>query len=94
MPEEKVLELLSEDRQEKLRGEHQRMQSQDMDIGYIDILLFSDIVNIICKDQTLRKLLGFDSRKQAEESLNSLVPLRNDIVHTVREMGFIPIAAP
>jgi hypothetical protein len=89
VPEEKVIDLLSKQKQAKLREEHQRMQSEGMDIGYIDILSLADIVNIVAKDKTLRERLGYQSRKQVEEDLNGLVHLRNDVAHPVRKMSFL-----
>jgi hypothetical protein len=89
VPEEKVIDLLSKQKQAKLREEHQRMQSEGMDIGYIDILSLADIVNIVAKDKTLRERLGYQSRKQVEEDLNGLVHLRNDVAHPIRDVDFL-----
>ena len=88
-PEEKVIELLSDKRQGALRSEYQRLQNDGVDIGYIDILSFADIVNIVAKDKTLRMQLGYQSRNQVEGDLNALVHLRNDVAHPVRKMGFL-----
>ena len=87
--EEKVIGLLSEQRQAKLREEHQRKQSEGVDTGYIDILSFADLVNIVAKDKTLRERLKYQSKKQVEKDLNGLVNLRNDIAHPVRKMSFL-----
>ncbi len=89
VPEEKVIELLSDKRQATLRSERQRLQNDGVDIGYIDILSFADIMNIVATDETLRERLGYRSRKQAEEDLNSLVHLRNGIAHPIRDLDFL-----
>lgn len=89
VPEEKVIELLPDKGQATLRSERQRLQNDSADIGYIDILSFADIVNIVAKDETLREQLGYQSRNQVEKDLNGLVRLRNDVAHPVRKMGFL-----
>ncbi len=85
--EERILEFLSPKRQAEVRKLRMERQTDGVDTGYIEVLSLSDIVNIVCKDKHLRWCLGFSSRKQSENCLNTLVHFRNDIAHPVREMS-------
>jgi hypothetical protein len=86
MPEEQVLQYLSEGRQEKIRARHQQMQSENADLWYIDVLELIDIVEIVIKNQELREQLGFSSKSHAEKELKSIERLRNSVAHPVRKM--------
>jgi hypothetical protein len=77
-----ILTLL--DRQGELEALKTHMAESDLEIDIIHTLNLSDMVNVICKVDTMRERLGFPSRKQVEKQLNGLVHLRNDIMHPVR----------
>lgn len=61
-----------------------KMASSDLDIDVIHFLNLSQLVNLACKDETLRNDLGFSSANQVAKHMNGLVHLRNDIMHPVR----------
>jgi len=84
--EEEVLELLCKSSREQAQRAYRRMQSLDVDIGYIDVLSFSDIATLFCAYQELWKRLGFESREQVERDFKGLVHLRNSVAHPVRRM--------
>jgi hypothetical protein len=62
------------------------LKSGDADVEPAQLLCLSDFVNIIVKQEILRKPLGFQSRTKAEDLLNGLVDLRNRIMHPTRQI--------
>jgi hypothetical protein len=86
IPEEQVLQHLSKGRQEKIRERHQQMQSENADLGYVDALMFVDIVEIVIQTPELWGQLGFSSKPHARDELKGLENLRNGVAHPIRKM--------
>lgn len=81
-----ILNSLSDERRNELINTEEDLQSGNVDIDPVQLLNLSDLINIVVKQEDLRTRLSFDSRKQAEKVLNSLVKLRNNTMHLVRPL--------
>ena len=87
LPCEKHLQLLSEERAKDVLYNYWKAKTGNVEISIEQYLSFSDIINIILKskDMVVWSLLGWTSRKQAE-NLTSLVDLRNSVMHSTRSL--------
>ena len=63
---------------EELLAERKR-RNQDLDL--LDCLQFSDKGQISLKDETLRKQIGYESRRRGEDTIKQLESLRNNLAH-------------
>jgi hypothetical protein len=84
--EDLIYQLLSENRQEGLRDISNKLQEGNADVGLIQQLYLSDLINIMVKEPILRNKIGFTSRKQAENTLGGLNDLRAQTMHLVRPL--------
>jgi CBS domain-containing protein len=73
--------FLSEGRLQKAEAllEERRRRSQNLQL--IDCLQFSDKAQIIARNEAIRRLTRFTSRRQVEESCKALESLRNNLAH-------------
>lgn len=82
----KIISALSEKRQKEIIELQAQLAQGDVDVTATELLYLSDLVNICVKQAKFRDELGFSSRNGAEETLNSLVHLRNSTMHLVRPL--------
>ena len=80
--QDNILNLLG--KQDELDEIKQKMAESDLSIDIVHWLDLSDLVNLACKNDILRKSLGFPSAKQVGKKMNGLVDMRHDIMHPVR----------
>lgn len=80
------LELLSDKRRKEIEDEIGKLEQGNTDVAPVQLLNLSDLINIVCKDKELHRMLDFNSKSACEKSLNGLVHLRNRIMHTVRPL--------
>jgi hypothetical protein len=80
------LQLLSEERRRTVESQSRNLTKGNVDVDPVQLLCLSDLVNIVAKQEDLRRALGFSSRTQAEDCLNGLVVLRNQAMHPVRSL--------
>lgn len=80
--EESWRQFLSEGRLQKAAAllEERRRRSQNLRL--IDCLQFSDKAQIIARNETIRSLTRFSSRRQTEETCKALENLRNNLAHS------------
>ncbi len=85
LPCERSLHLLGEERVKDILYNYWKAKAHNMEISIEQYLSFSDILNIIIKSKNLKvwALLRCTSRKCVEK-LNSLVDLRNKVMHSTR----------
>jgi hypothetical protein len=84
--EETIIDLLGEERREKLHDVSKYLEEGNADVGLIQQLYLSDLIEIVVKDQNLRKILGFASRNQAKDYLGGLNELRHRTMHLVKPL--------
>jgi hypothetical protein len=74
--------FLSEGRVQKAEAllEERRRRSQNLRL--VDCLQFSDKVQIIARNETIRQLTRFSSRRQVEDVCKALENLRNNLAHS------------
>jgi len=75
-------QFLSEGRLQKAAAllEERRRRSQNLRL--VDCLQFSDKVQIIARNEAIRSLTRFASRRQVEETCKALENLRNNLAHS------------
>jgi hypothetical protein len=74
-------EFLSEARLEKAQALLAERQTRGQGVRLVDCLQFGDKVQIIAKNQAIRSLTRFQSRRQVETISRSLENLRNNLAH-------------
>jgi hypothetical protein len=79
--EEELKECLSENRLQELQKEHAEAQNGDLALSLFHHLYLADLCTIVAKNATLRDLLGFSSRNQADGQLHGVTDLRNSVSH-------------
>src|SRR5262245_721676 len=72
---------LSEARLEKAQALLAERSRRDQTLRLVDCLQFSDKGQIIARNEEIRKLTVFPSRRQAEEAIKKLEQLRNNLAH-------------
>jgi hypothetical protein len=72
---------LSEARLNKAQGLLAERQRLNQSPRLLDCLQFSDKAQICARDEELRQLAGFASRRRADEVIKHLERLRNNLVH-------------
>jgi hypothetical protein len=72
---------LSEARLEKAQALLAERSRRDQTLRLVDCLQFSDKGQIIARNEEIRKLTVFPSRRQAEEAIKRLEQLRNNLAH-------------
>jgi len=74
-------QYLSEARLEKAQALLAERSRRDQTLRLLDCLQFSDKGQIIARNEEIRKLTIFPSRRQAEEAIKKLEQLRNNLAH-------------
>jgi hypothetical protein len=72
---------LSEARLQKAQALFQERQRRNQSLRLLDCLQFADKGQIIARNEDIRKLTVFPSRRQAEETVKRLEQLRNTLAH-------------
>lgn len=85
-PVEKILSSVSEKRRKDLENRLAEQRAKNVDVNLLEELYLPDLLNLLEKDDSLRRLLHYPSRKQVEEATSGLVDLRNDVAHAVRKI--------
>jgi len=80
-PEESWTAMLSPSRVQKAREILQDRCRRNEAIDLTDCLQFSDKRTMVVKTEDLRRVLGFDSQSEADEQLEELQHLRNELSH-------------
>lgn len=80
-PSESWKQFLSEGRLEKASQllEERRRRSQNLEL--IDCLQFADKAQVVARNESVRRLTRFQSRRQVEEVCRALENLRNNLAH-------------
>jgi hypothetical protein len=84
--EESIIDLLGETRCAKLQDISKDLEEGNADVGLIQQLYLSDLIEIVVKDQNLRIILGFASRNKAKDYLGGLNELRHRTMHLVKPL--------
>lgn len=80
-PEDGWKKHLSEARQQKAQALLEERSRRNQKLNLVDCLQFSDKGQIIARNEEIRKLTVFASRRQAEEATKRLEQLRNNLAH-------------
>ena len=80
--EDKIFALIGDDekRQEQIQ---KKLDDASLELDIVHTLYLSEMVNLLQRDNddTLRKKLGFSSKRQVKKRLNGLVDFRNAVMH-------------
>jgi hypothetical protein len=80
-PDDGWQQYLSNNRLEKAAELQQERQRRKQDPQLLECLQFSDKAQIVIRDEQLRKQIGFQYRRQAEQAIKNLEKLRNNLAH-------------
>jgi len=83
-PEDAWAELLSPSRRAKAEDFHRermRRAHAARALRLVDCIQFSDKGQILAKDETARRIIGFPSRKRGEQTVKAIVSLRDKLAH-------------
>jgi hypothetical protein len=80
-PSESWTRFLSEARLQKARVLLDERRRRNQSLGLLDCLQFSDKGQIIARNEEIRGLTVFRSRRQAEQAVKELEQLRNNLAH-------------
>jgi len=80
-PEDSWKQCLSEARLQKAQALLKERSRRNQRLQLLDCLQFSDKGQIIARNEEVRKLTVFASRRQAEEAVKRLEQLRNNLAH-------------
>ena len=81
-PAESWTEYLSESRLEKASAFFQERSRVNQSIGLLDCTQFADKGRIVARNERLRALTSFESRRQTEKLFRDLERLRNNLAHS------------
>ena len=81
-PEESWKEHLSAGRIQKAEDLLAERIRRNQDLGLLDCLQFSDKVQIVARNEKLRGLTRFESRRKVEEAAKVIEKLRNNLAHS------------
>jgi len=81
-PKDDWRQLLSPSRLDKAVQLQQERLRRNQHASLLDCLQFSDKAQIIVRDETLRRQVGFASRHRGEEVIKILERLRNNLAHS------------
>jgi hypothetical protein len=81
-PEGSWRELLSAGRMENARELQQERRRRNQDPSLLDCLQFADKGDIVARDERLRRLTRFSSRRAVETFVKALQHLRNNLAHS------------
>lgn len=73
---------ISNSRLEKALALQLERKRRNQDPKLLDCLQFSDKAQIVVRDETLRKQIGFASRRRGDEVIKNLEKLRNNLAHS------------
>jgi hypothetical protein len=74
--------FLSEGRLQKAETLLEERRRRNQNLRLIDCLQFSDKAQIIARNEAIRRLTRFTSRRQVEEACKALESLRNNLAHS------------
>jgi len=83
---EKILSRVSAKRREELETLLAERRAKNLDVNLLEELYFSELLTLLGKDESLRRPLRFQSRKEVEKATSDLVDLRNHVAHAVRKL--------
>jgi hypothetical protein len=75
-------QFLSEGRLQKAEALLEERRRRNQNLKLIDCLQFSDKGQIIARNESIRGLTRFTSRRQVEEACKALESLRNNLAHS------------
>jgi len=81
-PGESWKQHVSEGRLQKAEALLEERRRRNQSLGLIDCLQFSDKGQIIARNEEIRSLTRFRSRRQMEEAIKALESLRNNLAHS------------
>ncbi len=81
-PQESWKEHLSAGRLQKANDLLAERIRRNQDLNLLDCLQFSDKVQIIARNETLRGMTRFESRRRIEETAKEIEKLRNNLAHS------------
>jgi hypothetical protein len=81
-PAEGWRQFVSESRLEKAAALREERKVRGQDPSLLDCLQFSDKGQIIAKNEAIRDLTRFTSRRQTEQAIRALESLRNSLAHS------------
>ncbi|MEA3225775.1 MAG: hypothetical protein U9Q07_07465, partial [Planctomycetota bacterium] len=86
---------LSEEHQVRIIGYWELSKRRGVDIGPIEAIMLSQLIQIVSKTKDLLKLLGFRSRNEFDSGAGKIPELRNCVMHPVRPLilGYKDVAA-
>lgn len=84
------LPALAEHHQAEILGYWELSRRKNVDIGPMARCTLTHLITAVTKIRKLYTMLGFASRRQAEETLGGLPALRNNVMHPVRPLVLRP----
>ncbi len=82
-----VLDLLGKtETTQTIRAMSPSMRTTGVDIGALQLLTLSDLVNVLAKTRALFEEMDFRSRSHVEDQLNGIASYRNNVMHSVRPL--------
>ena len=75
-------QFLAEGRRQKAEALLEERRRRNQNLRLIDCLQFSDKAQIIARNEAIRRLTRFTSRRQVEEACKALESLRNNLAHS------------
>ena len=75
-------QFLSEARSQKAESLLAERKRRNQELTLLDCLQFSDKGQIVARNESIRNLTVFPSRRQAEETIKQLEQLRNNLAHS------------
>jgi len=81
-----ALSLLPDDSQPQVLGRYAPDEAADRESELLAYFDFSDLVEVIERDEQIRRALGFRSRNAWSRQIGGMVELRNAVMHPVRNM--------
>ena len=77
---------LSEDSQARILGYWELSKLQGVDTGPVVGATLADLLNVVARDEGLRRRLGYDSRNAFEDAMGGIAGVRNQVMHCVRPL--------
>ena len=84
--QERLLNLLSTDDRYKIEGHYELDKAANVEGDFVSYLEFSQLLRLVGRDAVLRAAVGYDSRNAWDRDVGSLVDLRNEVMHPVRNL--------
>ena len=80
------IQRLSEENQARILGYWELSKLRGVDTGPVAGATLADLLNVVARDESLRRRLGYDSRSSFEEAVGSIPSVRNQVMHPVRPL--------